>query len=411
MPNQLTVFESTPFSTHTLSSSARIELEGLLSQAVYVHGVNETADHEDKYIFTPLRDQKLVSWNYVGVVQTSDGTVIEILPKIFRELGLSKAPQGQQAKARILLLRMLLQAGLISYRKFDSSLIDLGDFSLLEVFIHSFLSETQKLTRKGLKKDYVGVEKNLTTLKGRIHFPTQIKRNASAHHRFFCRYDEYSTDCIENRLLLTALRKVHRISKDNQNKKIATQILSVMDNISLIHSPEQRHFAQCRKDRHMRHYEEAIKAARYVLLSPPVPQKGNENTTAILFNMAALFEKTIEKSLGKSACVTNLVAQKALPWFKNLGSPRPDYVFAEAGQNIVADAKWKLPKDGKPNHADQYQLFSYMKILQTETAYILYPKLESFGLQYPKNYEFNHGGICLSLHLIPFSLDTFTLYR
>jgi len=411
MPNRLTVFESTPFSTKNLSSSAQIELEGLLSQAVYVHGINETADQEDKYIFTPLRDQKLVSWNYVGVVQTSDGTVVEILPKIFRGLEFSEALPDQYGKARSLLLRMLQQAGLISYRKFDSSLLELGKFSLLEVFMHSFLSETQDLIRKGLKKDYIGVEKNLTTLKGRIHFPAQVRKNPAAQHRFYCRYDEYCTDCIENRLLLTAIRKIHRISKDNQNKKLATQILPLMDNISPIHSPEQRHFEQCRNDRHMRYYEETIKAARYVLLSPPVPQKGKENTTAILFNMAALYEKTIEKSLDKGNSVKNLVAQKALPWFNDLGSPRPDYILSENGHNIVADAKWKLPKNGKPNHTDQYQLFSYMKVLQTETAYILYPRFESFGLQSSKRYEFAHGGTRLSLHIIPFSLDTFTLSR
>ena len=411
MPNRLTVFESTPFSTNTLSSSARIELEGLLSQAVYVHGMNEIADEDDKYIFTPLRDQKLVSWNYVGAVQTSDGTVVEVLPKIFRGLAFSEALPKQYDQARALLLRMLRQAGLISYRKFDSSLLKLGNFSLLEVFMHNFLTETQELTRKGLKKDYISVEENLTTLKGRIHFPAQVRKNLAAQHRFYCRYDEYCTDCIENRLLLTALRKVHRVSKDNTNKRLATQILPLMDNISLVHSPEQRHFEQCRNDRHMKHYEEAIKAARYVLLAPPVPQKGKENTTAILFNMAALYEKTIEKSLSKGAAVTNLVAQKALPWFKNLGSPRPDYVFSENGHNIVADAKWKLPKDGKPNHADQYQLFSYMKVLQTETAYILYPKLEGFGLQASRKYEFDHDGARLSLHIIPFSLDTFTLNR
>lgn len=282
MPNRLTVFESTPFSTNTLSSSARIELEGLLSQAVYVHGINETADQEDKYIFTPLRDHKLVSWNYVGVVQTSDETVVEVLPKIFRGIEFSEAIPKQFSKARALLLRMLRQAGLISYRKFDSSLLELGNFSLLEVFMHNFLTETQELTRKGLKKDYIGVEENLTTLKGRIHFPAQVRKNPAAQHRFYCRYDDYCTDCIENRLLLTALRKVHRVSKDNQNKRLATQILPLMDNISPVHNPEQRHFEQCRTDRHMKHYAEAIKTARYVLLSPQPPKRERKHDSNLI---------------------------------------------------------------------------------------------------------------------------------
>ncbi|GFM35970.1 mcrBC 5-methylcytosine restriction system component [Desulfovibrio psychrotolerans] len=409
--HRLTVFESTPFPTGSISHAAQKELVELVSQAVYVHGADEAIDNEDKYIFTPLRGNRLVSWRYVGVVQTSDGTVIEILPKIFKELDIENATTIQQEKARNLLLQMLQKAGLISYRQSASAKLQTGDYSLLEVFIHSFLREAQELTRRGLRKDYVSTEMNLTTLRGRIHFPRHVRKNPTTSHRHYCRYDEYCADCIENRLLTTAVQKAYRISKDSQNKKLASQLLPLMDDISTIPFPEKRHFDQCRNDRHMRYYADALRTARYILLSPPIPKTGGEATTAILFNMANLFEKTVERCLSEDSAVSNLAPQKSLPWFKKLGRPRPDYVFHDGGTPIVADAKWKLPQEGKPNNADQYQLFSYMQVLDTCAAYIIYPQIGAYGLLSSMQFQFDLRGKALTLHIIPFSLETFLLCR
>ena len=407
--NLVTTFEGVPFDASEFNSSAHRELEDLTSQSVFVKGKSEDIDNEDKYIFTPVRGNRLVSSRYVGVVKTSDGTTLEILPKIFRDSDFDDQDSKQKQSARELLIKMLQKAGLISYRKSSESRLKTKDFPLLEIFIHAFLTEVQNLVRKGLRKDYVQTESNLLTVKCKIYFPRHIKVNVAAQHKHFCRYNNHSIDSIENGIILTALEKIHRISRNTYNKKLSTQLIPQFEGATTVPFPCEQHFSQCRTDRHMKNYFEAIKLAKYIILSPPAPSAGNNETLAIFFNMAQLFEKTVEASLRENNRIENFDPQKPLKWFSKLGTPRPDYFFTMDGKNIVADAKWKIPSDDKPNSSDQYQLFTYLKLTKSLTAYIIYPQLDSYGLENLKESKLEHEDSLYKLRLIPFRLNSFDI--
>ncbi|QJB56557.1 hypothetical protein [Pseudodesulfovibrio sp. zrk46] len=407
LSNKVLVFESVPFAKSQLSKSAAYELENITTQSVFLRGDQQEADDINKFIFEPSRDESLVSWRYVGVIKTSDGTVIEILPKIFKDLAFENTSETQAHRARNVLVRMLIKAGLISYRRGPNSKLDVDDFPLLEVFIHSFLSEMKNLIRRGLKKDYVEQNENISMLKGRIHFTKHIRLNSAAQHRLYCRFDEFCTDSIENKLLATAVTKAQRISKDTLNKKLASQLLPQLDQIDELKKPEEYHFKMCRTNRHMNYYQKALKLARYILLSPPVPRAGNSDTLAILFDMSKLFEKTVEAALREDTEIKSLQAQQGLGWFIGLGSPQPDYIFCKNGEQIVADAKWKTPASGKPGKGDQYQLFTYMKLLKAGRAILIYPQLSEYGLQQAKQFDLVSENKTCSLIMTPFSLKTF----
>lgn len=418
--NKLTVFEGTPFSTKSLSASAKAELENMQSQTVFLHAARECQDERDKYVFSSVQGGRLAAWRHVGVVQTSDGSVIEILPKVFRDNN-GDCDTTDEQNACNLLLQMLERAGIITYRKAPSALLSDGTFSLLDVFLHLFVSEMQEVLRKGLKKDYVAVEDNLLTLKGRIHFPQHIRRNAVAQYRLFCRFDEYSTNNIENQLLATALVKVARVSNAVQTRKLAAQLLAVMGGvdgeIEKLSCPTEDDFARCRTGRFMAYYRAALTLARLILLAPPIPNVGKNDTLALLFDMAALFEKTVEKSIPKLLGVKDFGAQKPLGWFKGLGSPKPDFCFSVDEKKVVADAKWKLPPNGVPNKADQYQLFTYMQLLGVEEAWLVYPKHGLCGLQETKCFTMGEerpnkvgvGEVDICLRCVPFDLETFKM--
>jgi 5-methylcytosine-specific restriction enzyme subunit McrC len=88
------------------------------------------------------------------------------------------------------------------------------DFNLF--LIAHFLKLVEKIVEQGLKKNYVQIEENLSSkIKGKIIWSQQIKKNIAAKRedRTFCRYQEYSVNCPENRLLKKTLLMIQRYLK------------------------------------------------------------------------------------------------------------------------------------------------------------------------------------------------------
>jgi 5-methylcytosine-specific restriction enzyme subunit McrC len=392
----VTVFESTPFDNGVLSHQAIQELQGLETQTFFVKDNTEHIDDKDKYVFSSFGSKKTVCWRYVGVIRTSDGSVIEILPKIYRN------HDEKKDSARKLLCRMLKRSGLLTYRTAKSASLAAGGHTLLEIFVHAFLSEVQRLSVHGLQNDYIKHEENRCNKKGRINFTQQVRANAAAAHKLYCTYDDYCPNCIENALLCSALWKITRITASLANKRLAKQLLVFFDGVSTIPNVENRHFDQCRTGRLMKRYELALSFARFILLIPPTLQCGAQNSVAILFDMATVFEKTVEKTLQQSEQLTNFKAQKSITWFSGLASPRPDYQF-ETTEKIVADAKWKFLESNKLSKNDQYQIFSYMQATRSKQGAILYPSIS----EHPTERSFNSKieGCNGTISLVPFFLE------
>lgn len=141
---------------------------------------------------------------YIGACNLKDDTSLVILPKIDK-LGYlqmlrtafrtSKATDYFASHYRIL---------------FDEPLIECGinDDYLTPLLIVSFVNSVNRISAKGLKRGYVMHEENL---KGKVRGKICINANQNFNvkrgrlERFFCRYQVYSVDIPENRLLKKAL--------------------------------------------------------------------------------------------------------------------------------------------------------------------------------------------------------------
>jgi len=99
----------------------------------------------------------LQAQNYVGVIQTKDGTTIEILPKI---------SNLEDDKAKEILIRMLKTLKKSPFKNFNMAHLKSSKMPLLEIFISMFLEELNKLIQRGIKSDYITKEENLQFLKG-----------------------------------------------------------------------------------------------------------------------------------------------------------------------------------------------------------------------------------------------------
>jgi 5-methylcytosine-specific restriction enzyme subunit McrC len=99
--------------------------------------------------------------------------------------------------------------------------IQTSDWDLTPFLIVHFLSIVERILKQGLKSNYIVCEENLKSkIKGKIVFSRQIKNIiAKRSDRIFCRFQEYSKNCLENRLLKKALLFSQRyLTKSFQDK-------------------------------------------------------------------------------------------------------------------------------------------------------------------------------------------------
>ena len=62
-----------------------------------------------------------------------------------------------------------------------------------------------QLLKRGVKQNYISVKENALFIKGKILFAQDIKYNSAMRHRTYIEYEDYTPDCLENRLLHSAL--------------------------------------------------------------------------------------------------------------------------------------------------------------------------------------------------------------
>ena len=104
----------------------------------------------------------------------------------------------------------------------NSSTIKLPDktFELTPFIIIHFLNLLKKIVKKGLKRDYVWIEDNLSSkIKGKVLISKSIKHNVvkARIDRNYCKYQEYSYNCIENKLLKKTLNFVSNYLKHSHS--------------------------------------------------------------------------------------------------------------------------------------------------------------------------------------------------
>ena len=84
---------------------------------------------------------------------------------------------------------------------------------LSPLILAHFLSVIQELLQRGLKRGYVPREENLKQVKGRLAISLNERCNIQRKRldKFYCRYQEYSEDIPENRILKKALRFAQQV--------------------------------------------------------------------------------------------------------------------------------------------------------------------------------------------------------
>ena len=350
----------------------------------------------------------LQAQNYVGVIQTRSGVTIEILPKI--------AKINDKKDSKNILIKMLKTLKKSPFKNFNMANLKSTNMPLLEIFIAMFLSELEKLIRKGIKSDYIDKEDNLKYLKGKLKFSDHFRYNHIHKEKFFVQYQEFTRDRVENRLIKTALEYLYKISKSNSNLKRIREFLFVFDEIKVSHRVEVD-FSKIKLNRQMKDYELVLQWAKIFLLSHSFsPYKGKEVAFALLFDMNLLFESYVGHLLKKRDLDISLQDREHhLAYLgTNVGKfqLKPDFVIRYDDEVIIADTKWKLLSEEKSHQgvsqADMYQLFAYGKKYmspQCKKMFLIYPKSEDGLREHQYYYEKELVGLQLKILFFDLSLD------
>jgi 5-methylcytosine-specific restriction enzyme subunit McrC len=315
--------------------------------------------------------------NYVGVIQTKDGTTIEILPKI------QNLSEDESKKILIKMLKTLKKS---PFKNFNMAHLKSSKMPLLEIFITMFLEELANLVRKGIKSDYITKEENLKFLKGKLKIAEQIKQNTIHKERFYVEYQEFLSDRVENRLIKTTLQYLYKKSHSNKNQQRIREFLFVFDDISTC-KDIKNDFLHVKPNRQMKDYEQVLLWCKTFLLKNSFsPYKGNDVAFALLFDMNLLFESYVYDCLKRHGNFENITPQDkthhlAYEEKSKNGKFRlkPDIVIRHANKTIIADTKWKILSEDKTNdginQSDMYQLYAYgTKYQQCNTMFLIYPK-------------------------------------
>ncbi len=353
--------------------------------------------------------------NYVGLIETKNGTIIEILPKIF---GLPVLEEINLLKYKRQFLKMLSCLKSTPFISIKEAHLKTVHFTILEIFITAFVSEMQDLLKVGLQKKYMLIEGNQRFLKGKLLFQEQQKRNIIQAHNFYSQSDEYLVNTAPNRLIKTCLKLLLSNAQSIANQNQIRHQLLHFDQVPTTRNISRDFQKSKISSRLDQHYQKTLEWAKIFLEGKSFTNfKGHSLNQALLFPMERIFENYIGTQIKKYLTEYEVKLQDRQFHLINehLGKPKfrlqPDIVLTKADKIIIIDAKWKVINQGRPKsnyeitQSDIYQLFGYGEKYRqhghSPILILLYPLQEQFTDPLPVFYYYEER---LPLYVLPFDL-------
>ncbi|SFF32543.1 McrC family protein [Thermoflexibacter ruber] len=320
--------------------------------------------------------------NFVGVIELADDTQIEILPKIY--------PYASSVESKKMLINMLKTLPNLPFITLQESHLQIDNQSfLLEIFIHQFLKEVEKLLQQGLQHDYILKEEAQPYLSGKVIVSQDIKQKLTQPHLFYTQFQAFVADTIPNRLIKTVL---HQLSRRPSLQPPINNLLIAFEQISLSKTPLADLIAMEKDIRsyHSKSYEKIFLWIQLFLQeSAWTNWAGDYFGLALLFPMQQVFERYISQQINvifqENYQVISQEKSKYLIVFpiQQFGL-QPDILIKDKNEKVVMliDIKWKIIDEKKRNmgidEQDMYQIYVYGQKYDCENLVLIYPQNSDF---------------------------------
>jgi 5-methylcytosine-specific restriction enzyme subunit McrC len=351
--------------------------------------------------------------SWVGVLETPDGTQLEILPKLLED-------EMDVVRTRALLVRMIAALPDAPYREVDVADLEAAQLPLTEVFAGLFLRAVARLIRQGVAYTYRERELELPALRGRLDLPRHLLGRASRPAALHVIADEFVPDRPENRAIRAALDRVRVRLTTTENLRLHAELTFAFADVLPGRAPLDD-LKAWRLDRSHRHYAPLRPLVELVLTGrTPLTAQGQVGVPALLFPMPVVFEAYVasclraQRTLDGQPRWTRVETQVGGQHLVTQGNRtlfalRPDLrLTGREGQVIIADTKWKrlnraLGAQAGLGMGDLYQLFAYghKHLNGTGEVWLIYPRTKAFQFPLP---DFSYGP-GLTLRVLPFDVE------
>jgi 5-methylcytosine-specific restriction enzyme subunit McrC len=238
---------------------------------------------------------------------------------------------------------------------------------LTPFLIIQYLTLVKAIVRKGLKKSYYKVEKNLhSKIKGKVLISNTIKHKLVKNKPLntFCQFEEFGVNGLENRLLKKTLLFIqkylpHRL-KENQFHYFGETINYITPAFEQVDNKiDIRDLKFTKNNAFYKEYEEAIKLAKIILKRFSYNISNTENkkiaTHPFWIDMSKLFE------LYTLGMLKDCFANEVKYHFTHYGNEL-DYILKSVDFQMVIDAKYKQYELYKVKNEDVRQVSGYARL-------------------------------------------------
>jgi 5-methylcytosine-specific restriction enzyme subunit McrC len=365
-------------------------------------------------LFTKGGKRIIKAKNYVGLVETKNNDVIEVLPKIY---GVDSNLEAK--KIFLKMLKVLMNINNLSFQ--DANLQVKEDFPILEHFITNYIIETEKLLSQGLKNGYVQIESNQNFLKGKLLFKQHLRKNLVDKSKFFVSFSQFESNIAINRILKSTLAKLVNRTNLISNKRRIERLIEILADVPLSTKIKSDIILIRNSNRLFFNFSKIIDWSEIFLLDRGFTNFSGKNINqALLFPMEKLFESFVAYQIRKYSKSFSVSTQHMKYHLVEKYKEGPKYklkpdIFATnlKGEGcIIIDTKWKLIderfKQKSIQQSDMYQLYAYgrkyLKGYSEPVLYLIYPYNSQFKEELSPFYYEKEGDFWIKLFARPFDL-------
>ena len=287
---------------------------------------------------------------------------------------------------------------------------------LLDLFAKVLINATKMLLKRGIDKSYIDHTEELAGIKGKVQISQTLKSNLLFKQRAICTFDDFSSNIISNRILVSTIYRLTRTKGfDKQLKSELVPLQRMLADIDQIEITIPL-FKQVRLNRNNRFYGFVMNVCQIIYESTfPSEEQGKykfSDFTRDESKMNQLFEAFIRNFYRIEQKKYKTVKKETIKWqfdntdiesYQYLPQMETDITLENEDEKIIIDAKFyretmtlNYDKE-KIKSANLYQLFSYLLnqqdgSLKTQiaTGILLYPTIES---DYNLNFRYNQHKI------------------
>jgi 5-methylcytosine-specific restriction enzyme subunit McrC len=252
--------------------------------------------------------------------------------------------------------------------------------SLVEAVVPVFAHHLERALRRGVLQGYRTEEDALMGVRGRIRFDDQVRRRFGILLPVEVRFDEFTEDILENRLLKAAVATLGSLRLRSESSRQSLRRFNHVLELVSLQRYDAHNVPSVTYTRLNEHYRGAVEWARLILRFAAVEVRhGTALATTVLFDMNDVFEDFVRVALREELDLTTAQFPSGGEC-QSLFLDRAHHIALEPDLSwwaakvcrFVGDVKYKAVNVTGVKHPDLYQLLAYVTACGLSRGLLVY---------------------------------------